>query len=56
MNEQGIAFVCAIFSAVCAILYWYYARETDWGAMIVGSCFAVIIVLLSAYTLMMRYL
>lgn len=56
MNEQAAAFVCAIFSAVCAMLYWYYAREADWGAMIVSSCFAVIIVLLSSYVVMMRYL
>ena len=35
MNEQAAAVVCAIFSAICAILYWYYARESDWGAMIV---------------------
>jgi uncharacterized membrane protein YfcA len=56
MNEQAVAFVCAIFSAICAILYWYHGKETDWGAMVVGSCFAVIIVLLSAYVLICRYL
>ena len=56
MNEQACAFVCAIFSAICAILYGYYAKQADWGAMIVGSCFAAIVVLLAAYVLMMRYL
>ena len=56
MNEQAVTVVCAILSAICAILYWYYAREADWGAMIVGSCFAVIIVLLSTCVLICRYL
>ena len=56
MNEQAVAFVCAIFSAICAILYWYYARDAVWGAMIVGSCFALIIVLLAMSVLLLRYL
>lgn len=56
MNEQAVAVVCAIFSAICAILYWYYARESDWGAMVISSCFAVIIVLLASYVIMCRYL
>lgn len=56
MNEPAIAVVCAILSALCAILYGYYSKLADMGALIVGSCFAVIIVLLSVYVLMMRYL
>lgn len=56
MNEQAAAVVCAILSAICAILYTYYSKQADWGAMIVGGCFAVIIVLLSTYVLICRYL
>ena len=56
MNEQAIVVVCAIFSAICAILYGYYAKSADWGAMIVGSCFAVIVALLSSYVLILKYM
>ena len=56
MNEQATAFVCAIFSAICAILYGYYSRHADWGAMIVSSAFALVVVLLSAYVLICKYL
>lgn len=56
MNEQATAFVCAIFSAICAGLYWCASREADWGAMILGTCFALVVVLLASYVILYRYL
>lgn len=56
MNEQAVAVVCAIFSAICAILYGYYSRQGDIGALIMSSCFVAVVMLLSAYVLIMRYL
>ena len=56
MNEQACAAVCAFLSAICCILYSRFTQEEDWGAMVVSTCFAVIIAPLSSYVLMCKYL
>ena len=56
MNEQACAFVCAIFSAVCAGLFWAAAKYDDHGAMIIGMVFSIVVTLLSGYVMICRYL
>lgn len=56
MNEQACAFVCWILSMICAILSWYAARSNDWQCMIVAMVFAGFVCLISAVTLVCKYL
>ena len=56
MNEQAVAVVCVIFSAICAILFWSAARYDDQGPMILGMVCSFIVALLSGYVMICRYL
>lgn len=56
MNEQACAVVCAILSAICAVLSWHAARSGNWECMVVTMVFAGLVCLLSAFTLVCKYL
>ena len=56
MNEQACAFVCAIFSAICMILSGWAMKTCDIGCVVLSFMFAIIVVLLSGFVLVCRYL
>lgn len=56
MNEQACAVVCAILSAICAILSWYAARSNDWQCMVIAMVFAGFVAVISAFVLVCKYL
>lgn len=56
MNEQAVTLVCSLFATICALLFWGAARYNDQGAMILGMVFSIVVVLLSGYVVIFRYL
>lgn len=56
MNETACAFVCAIFSTVCLILFGYMLKTGDITPMSLATVSAAAIVLLSGFVLVCRYL
>lgn len=56
MNEQAVTLVCSLFATICAVLFWSAARYDDQGSMILGMVFSIVVVLLSGYVVIFRYL
>ena len=56
MNEQACAYVCTILSAICMVLSGYSMKTGDHVCMILAFAFAIIVVLLSGFVLVCRYL
>ena len=56
MAIDGCAFVCGIISVICAILFGHALVTGDWSGMIVVTILGLIIVLLSAYVLIMQHI
>lgn len=52
MVENGCAFVCFIFSAICAFLTAFCMMEGEVGAMALVTVFGLIIMVVSACALM----
>lgn len=55
MPIEGCAFVCGIFSVICAVLSGYAMKTGDVSAMIVTVVCAAIVVLIASFVLVMRY-
>lgn len=56
MNEQACAYVCAIFSAICMILYGYSMKTGDAECIILACICASVVALISGFVLVCRYL
>lgn len=56
MIENGCAFLCFIFSAVCAFLTAFYMMEGDVDVMVLVTVFGLLIALLSCYMLVRKNL
>ena len=56
MIENGCAFFCFIFSAVCAFLTAFYMMEGDVDVMVLVTVFGLLIALLSCYMLVRKNL
>lgn len=56
MNETACAFVCAIFSTLCLILFGYMLKTGDVSFMSLATVSAAAIVLLSGLALVCRYM
>lgn len=52
MIENGCAFVCFIFSCICAFLTAFYMMEGEVSAMALVTVFGLIIMVVSACALM----
>lgn len=56
MAMDGCAFVCGIISVICAILFGRALFTGDWSGMIIVTVLGLIMVLLSAYALIMQHM
>ena len=56
MNEQGCAFVCAIFCTLGMILSVYSLKTGDMSCWWVTLALGAVVVLLSGYVILCRYL
>lgn len=55
MIENGCAFLCFIFSAICAFLTAFYMMEGDVDVMVLVTIFGLLIALLSGYMLVRKH-
>ena len=56
MNEQACAFVCAIFSLLCFVLSAYSLKTGDMAIASVIFAYGLVVVLLSGYVVLYRFL
>ena len=56
MNEQACAYVCTILSVICTILSGYSMKTGNITCVVLALVFAGIVVLLSGFVLVCRYL
>ena len=55
MNENGCAFVCFILTMICSVLSWFSMSTGSREAMIVTFWFGLVIVLLSGFVIVCKY-
>jgi hypothetical protein len=56
MNETACTFVCAIVSAIAAILYFDAMKSGDFTCLPVATCLTVVASLISGFVIVCRYM
>lgn len=56
MNEQACAFACGIYGSISAIICWYTVFAKEWELLWFVSLFSGVVVLLSGFSLICKYL